>query len=84
MADKQTTTYELRFDMLFADTDTRTLTLKNPQSSITSEQIVTLQTLIQNGGTSTLLVSDKTEAAFLKFTNVERVQTTKTELDISQ
>lgn len=84
MADTQTTTRELRFDMLFADTDTRTLAIKNPKTSITTEQIEELQTLILNGGASTLLVSDKTEAAFLKFTSVEKILTTKTVLDIAQ
>lgn len=83
MADTQTTTYELRFDMLFTDTDTRTLTIKNPKASITTEDITELQTLILNGGESTLLVSDKTEASFLKFTSVESVQSTRTVLDIS-
>lgn len=82
MADTQTVTYELRFDMLFADTDTRTLTIKNPKS-ITYPQVEDLQALILNGGASTFLVSDKTGAAFLRFTSVERIETTKTELDIS-
>lgn len=83
MADTQTTTRELRFDMLFADTDTRTLTIKDPKTTITSTQIQDLETLILNGGVSTFLISDKTEAAFLKFTSVERVVTTKTTLDLS-
>lgn len=82
MADKIVTNYELKFVWLFQDDDTRTQTLKNPADNITTAQVKELETLILNGGTSTVLIGDKTGAAFRRINTVTRVQTTTTTLDL--
>lgn len=82
MADTQTTTRELKIENLFQDGDTRTITLKNPKAEITVSEIGELETLILNGGTSTLLLGDQTGAPFRRINEVRRVTTTRTVLDI--
>lgn len=83
MADTVTTSYEAKFEWLFLDGDTRTFTLKNPPEEIDVTDISNLQTLILNGGQSTLLIGDKTGAVFRRINSVTRVNTTKTELDLT-
>lgn len=72
MADKNVTTYELKFEWLFVDGDTRTFTEDNPKDEITTQEITALETLILNGGGSspTLLVSDKSNAEFRRINTV--------------
>ncbi len=82
MADTQTITHELKIENLFLDGDTRTITLKNPKTEITAAEIGELETLIINGGTSTLLIGDATGAAFRRINTVTRVTTTRTDLDL--
>lgn len=84
MADKQTITRELKIELLFNDTDTRIITLKNPKTTITTSDITSLEAVLLNGGTNTLLVSDKTGATLNKIKTVTKIETTKTNLDISQ
>lgn len=84
MADTQTITRELKIELLFNDTDTRIITLKNPKESITTSDITSLEAVLLNGGTNTLLVSDKTGATLNKIKTVRKIETTKTNLDISQ
>jgi len=84
MADKQTITRELKIELLFNDTDTRTITLKDPKPTITTNDITSLEAVLLNGGTNTLVVSDKTGATLNKIKTVTKIETTKTDLDISQ
>ena len=84
MADTQTITKELKIELLFNDTDTRIITLKNPKESITTSDITSLEAVLLNGGTNTLVVSDKTGATLNKIKTVTKIGTTKTNLDISQ
>lgn len=84
MADTQTITRELKIELLFNDTDTRIITLKDPKESITTSDITSLEAVLLNGGTNTLLVSDKTGATLNKIKTVRKIETTKTNLDISQ
>ena len=84
MADTQTITRELKIELLFNDTDTRTITLKDPKTTITTNDITSLEAVLLNGGTNTLLVSDKTGATLNKIKTVRKIETTKTNLDISQ
>lgn len=83
MADTQTITSELKIELLFNDTDTRTITLKNPKDTITTGEIQTLNTEMLNGGTNTLLLSDKTGATLNRITKVTKISQTKTNLDIT-
>lgn len=84
MADTQTITRELKIELLFNDTDTRTITLKNPQTTIEQSTITALNNLILNSGTNTLLISDKTGATFNRIQKITRINQTKTNLDITQ
>lgn len=83
MADKVETSYELKFVWLFQDGDTRTQTLKNPNQDISRTNILELETMILNGGESTILLGDKTGAPFRRINTVTRITTRTTTLDIS-
>lgn len=82
MADTTTTKTELKFEWLFTDGDTRTFTEENPKPTISSSEITTLETLILNGGTSTLLVGDKTNAPFRRINTVVKETTITGILDL--
>lgn len=84
MANKTTTTDELKIENLFTDGDTRTITLKNPKDTITTEEITALETLIKNGtGEASLLIGDKYGSDFKQIWEVRRIEKTTTEFDIS-
>lgn len=83
MADKTTTTDELKFEWLFYDGDTRTFTAENPKETITAQEITALETLILNGGGSaTLLIGDKAGAEFYKIKQVVKESKSITTLDL--
>lgn len=84
MADTITTASELKFVWLFQDGDDRTQTLKNPIEQITASQIADIEEFILNGGSSTLLIGDKTGAAFRRINSVTRVKTITQTLDLSE
>ena len=85
MADTISTSYELKLESAFADGDTRTLTVPDPIAD--NESIGTiageLESLISNGGTSTLIIGDKTGAAFTIFNKAVKTQTTTSNLDLT-
>lgn len=83
MADTTTTTQELLIDTLYIDGDTRRVTMKNPRDDITEQEILELETLILNGGQSTLLVGDKTGAPFRRINKVTARATTTLTLDLT-
>lgn len=84
MADKTTTTKELKIENLFTDGDTRTITLKNPKETIETNEITALETLILNGdGTQSILIGDKYGSDFRRIQEVRRVTKTTREYDIS-
>ena len=84
MADKTTTTNELKIENLFVDGDTRTITLKNPKATITTNEITALETLILNGtGTESILIGDKYGSDFRRIQEVRRIIKHTTEYDIS-
>ncbi len=83
MADTTTIEPELLIDTLFMDGDTRRITLKNPQEEIDAEAIADLNTLILNGGTSTILIGDRTGSPFRRINKVTRRTTTTTKLDLT-
>lgn len=88
MADKTTTSYELKFEFLFQDGDTRVLTLKNPKSTITSAEITAIENLIKDTPTSQeevstpLLVGDRANGEFRRINLVTRDTITKTTMDL--
>lgn len=83
MADQISTSYDLLIDNLFIDGDTRRITLKNPKEEITTQAITTLETLILNGGTSTLLIGDKAGSSFRRIDKVTKRSTTTATLDLT-
>lgn len=84
MADKTTTTKELKIENLFTDGDTRTITLKNPKEIIETNEITALETLILNGtGEESILIGDKYGSDFKRIQEVRRVTKTTKEYDIS-
>lgn len=83
MADQISTEYDLLIDTLYIDGDTRRITLKNPKDEISEQQITTLETMILNGGTSTLLIGDRTGSPFRRINKVTRRTTTTAKLDLT-
>lgn len=83
MADTTTRSDELIIDNLFIDGDTRQIKLKNPKEEIEESEIAALNTQILNGGTSTLLIGDRTGSLFRRINKVTRRKTTTTNLDLS-
>lgn len=84
MADKTTTSNELKVENLFVDGDTRTITLKNPKATITTNEINALETLILNGAeANSLLIGDKYGSDFRRIQTVRKVSKTTTEYDLS-
>lgn len=84
MADKTTTSNELKVENLFVDGDTRTITLKNPRNNITTADITTLETLILNGAeANSLLIGDKYGSDFRRIQTVRKVSKTTVEYGLS-
>lgn len=84
MADKITTTNELKIENLFTDGDTRTITLKNPKATIETSEITALETLIKNGdGTQSILIGDKYGSDFRQIWEVRKTSKTTTDFDLS-
>ena len=85
MADKVTTTYELKLEWLFQDGDTRVATLKNPKAEITTADITSLESLILDATAETptpLLIGDKSQGAFRRINLVTRETKTTMDLDL--
>ncbi len=84
MADKTTSTDELKIENLFVDGDTRTITLKNPKDTITTAEITALETLILNGGGSaSILIGEKYGGDFRRIEEVRRIEKAVTEFDLT-
>ena len=81
MPDVITTKQTLDIDLLFVDTDTRKLSLKNPKQNITSSDIENLQTMIR---ANNLLIGDKYGSAFGSIKKAVRTTKTTRTLDTNQ
>ncbi len=82
MADTITNDYNLLFETVYVDGDTRTLTLRNPIDSedISEEDIQAFSQLIAN---SHMLIGDRNGAAFSKIGKVRYRRTTTIKFDLS-
>lgn len=80
MADVQTNTQTLKIEGLFVDGDTRTITLKNPKSTITTSEILTLQTFMQ---ANNVIIGDRYAGTFGRIESVTRVNEQRTAIDLS-
>ena len=80
MADVVKTAYNLVIETAFVDGDTRTLTIKNPRSNISQNDITDLNSYMQE---TNILIGDKDGATFGRIKKVTRRSSTTTYLDIS-
>lgn len=80
MADKITNTESLKIENLFVDGDTRTITLKNPKSEITTSDIQDLETFMQ---ANSVIIGDRYAGTFGRIESVTRVTEQRTEIDLS-
>lgn len=81
--DTVTSSQTLKIEHLFFDGDTRTQTINIPKQGLTEADIKSYETLILNGGTSTILIGDKAGADYRRINYAKYVTTTTTTLDIS-
>lgn len=80
MADTVKAETTLRIENLFVDGDTRTITLKNPRSNLTSNDIASLNSFMQ---ANNIIIGDKAGATFGRIQNAATVQKNTILLDIS-
>lgn len=80
MADTIQESYDLKFETMFVDGDTRTFSLKNPKDEISTNEIEALNTFMQD---SNIIIGDKYGGRFGKITSVKRIQKTTVNLDLS-
>jgi len=80
MADVSKSTESLKFDFLYVDGDTNTLTLKNPKSNISTSDIEELQAFMRE---KNIVVGDKASGTFGRIDAVTKVTETRTYLDFA-
>ena len=79
MADKVKQTQSLIIEVKFLDGDTRTITLRNPKSDITTSEIRELETFLE---TSNILIGDRDSSDFSKIKKVLKRDSFTTILDL--
>ena len=78
MAETITVKQTLDIELLFVDTDTRKMSIKNPKQSITSSDIQSLETLIRSNNA---IIGDKYGSAFGAIKKAVRTKKTTRTLD---
>ena len=79
MADIVKTASILNIECVFLDGDTRTITLKNPRSNISSSDIENLETFMQ---TENIIIGDRDSSDFRKIKKAVKRNTTTSYLDL--
>ena len=79
MPDFTKTESVLNIECLFLDGDTRTITLKNPRSNISSSEIENLETFMQ---TNQIIIGDRDSSDFRKIKKAVKRDTNTTYLDL--
>lgn len=79
MADKFKQSQSLIIEVKFLDGDTRTITLRNPKSNITTAEITELETFFE---TSNILIGDRDSSDFSKIKKVLKRDSITTILDL--
>ena len=79
MADIVKTASILNIECVFLDGDTRTITMKNPRSNISSSDIENLETFMQ---TENIIIGDRDLSDFRKIKKAVKRETTTTYLDL--
>lgn len=77
MADTIRSSETLKYELLFDDADTRTVTLKNPKPSLTLAQ---LQTAMDAHGS--IFAGDKADGTYAGFRDARKVSVTTRYLDL--
>ena len=80
--DTLTSSQSLKYELGFADGDTRALSLKNPKLNLADSDVNAVKSFFVASDTS-LVVGDKEGADFLKFNSIELVEKTKRDLDLT-
>ena len=79
MADIVKTASLLNIECVFLDGDTRTITLKNPRSNVSSSDIENLETFME---TNQIIIGDRDSSDFRKIKKAVKRNTTTTYLDL--
>ena len=79
MPDKVKYEHVLNIECLFLDGDTRTITLKNPKSSISTSKIAELETFIRENN---ILIGDRDGSDFRRIKKVVKRNSTTVYLDL--
>ena len=79
MADRTKTESVLNIECVFLDGDTRTITLKNPRSNVSSSEIETLENFME---TNQIIIGDRDSSDFRKIKRAVMRYTTTTYLDL--
>ena len=79
MADIVKTASLLNIECVFLDGDTRTITMKNPRSNISSSDIENLETFMQ---TENIIIGDRDSSDFRKIRKAVKRNTTTSYLDL--
>ena len=79
MADIVKTASLLNIECVFLDGDTRTITMKNPRSNISSSDIENLETFMQ---TENIIIGDRDSSDFRKIKKAVKRNTTTSYLDL--
>lgn len=79
MADTVSYSNELKIETLFVDGDTRTFSVKNPKTTVTSSNISALNTFMQENN---ILVGDKYGGRFGRIQTAKKVNKSTVTLDL--
>ena len=79
MADIVKSASLLNIECVFNDGDTRTITLKNPRSNVSSSDIESLESFMR---TENIIIGDRDSSDFRKIKQAVRRNTTTTYLDL--
>ena len=79
MADIVKTASLLNIECVFLDGDTRTITMKNPRSNVSSSDIENLETFMQ---TENIIIGDRDSSDFRKIRKAVKRNTTTSYLDL--
>lgn len=78
MADTIKTSAELKFDLMFSDGDTRAVTLKNPDASLSLADVSSVMSTHGN-----VFIGDVNGSPYAGFANARKVFKTTRDLDLS-
>lgn len=79
MADKVSTSNELKLDFAFYDGDNRVITLDNPRDDITVAELLAVGNTVKTTGA---LIGDKAGAACVGLRGAKAISKTTTQLDL--